>query len=224
MLQRESLVIAYRHLCPRAARKFARPGLERCDLEQVAAIGLLKAADRYDPALGTPFEAYAWVLVLGEISHFVRDHERLVRLPRGLRRQQKRLEAERERLRAELGRAPRDTELAQSLNLPLATLSRVRRAGEAAKPLRLDDANDAAARRIAARIAVRNGTDDRLLIDTALAALPDLERRVIVGVYLLGLRQLEVARRLKMSAKAISRLHGVALARMQGLCADALAS
>ena len=64
----------------------------------------------------------------------------------------------------------------------------------------------------------------RILIEAALALLPDLERRVIVGIYLVGLRQLEVARRLDLSAKQISRLHGVALSRMQRLCADALAS
>ncbi len=80
----ESLVAGFRHLCRRGARKFWRSGLERCDLEQVAAIGLIKAAQRYDSAVGTPFEAYAWLFVVGELMHYVRDFERTIRLPRRL--------------------------------------------------------------------------------------------------------------------------------------------
>ena len=55
-----------------------RRGLDRADLEQVAAIGLIKAVDRYDCAQAAPFEAYAWLLVLGELMHYVRDSERFV--------------------------------------------------------------------------------------------------------------------------------------------------
>ncbi len=69
----ESLVTAFRHLCRRGARKFWRVGLEHCDLEQVAAIGLIKAARRYDPRQGTPFEAYAWLFVVGELMIDVDD-------------------------------------------------------------------------------------------------------------------------------------------------------
>jgi len=40
---RNSLVAQYAYLCKRGARKFCRPGLDRAHLEQVAAIGLIKA-------------------------------------------------------------------------------------------------------------------------------------------------------------------------------------
>lgn len=82
---RDEIVGRYRYLCVRAARRFTRPGLDRADLEQVAAIGLIKAADRFDPSSETPFEAYAWLLMIGELMHYVRDSERLVRAPRRLR-------------------------------------------------------------------------------------------------------------------------------------------
>ncbi len=223
-MQRDALVTAYRHLCVRAARKFVRPGLERCDLEQVAAIGLLKAADRFDAALKTPFEGYAWVLIMGELMHFVRDNERLVRIPRELQRRQHQLDEAFEALAAELGRAPRDTELASKLELPVAALRQLRRAQQVARTVRLDDLTDGAARRAAAEPATRSDADDRLLVEAALALLPELERRVIVGIYLLGLRQLEIARRLNMSAKQISRLHGIALSRMQYFCVGTRAS
>ena len=82
---RERLVAEYRYLCRRAARRFMRRGLDRADLEQVGAIGLLKAVDRYDPAHRAPFEAYAWLLIAGELMHYVRDCERVLRAPRGVR-------------------------------------------------------------------------------------------------------------------------------------------
>jgi RNA polymerase sigma-B factor len=223
-MQRDALVTAYRHLCRRAARKFVRPGLERCDLEQVAAIGLVKAADRYDPTLRTPFEGYAWVLILGELMHFVRDHERIVRLPRDIQRRGQQLDAAYDELTAELGRVPHDGELARRLDVPPASVRLLRQAQHAARLIRLDDRTDAAARNAAAEPVERWNADDRLLVEAALAVLPDLERRIIVGIYLLGLRQLEVAQRLDMSAKQVSRLHGIALSRMQRVCIGALAS
>ena len=57
-MNRNALVDAHWYLCRRGARKFYRGSVDRCDLEQVAAIGLIKACDRYDPSVATPFEAH----------------------------------------------------------------------------------------------------------------------------------------------------------------------
>lgn len=56
--------------------------------------------------------------------------------------------------------------------------------------------------------------EDHFLVRRAFGSLNDVERRVIAGRYVLGLTQLEIARRLGMSAKRISRLHRAALGRM----------
>ena len=80
--ERERLVAQYWYLCRRAARRFMRRGLDRADLEQTGAIGLIKAVDRFDPEQRAPFEAYAWLLVVGELMHYVRDSERVLRAPR----------------------------------------------------------------------------------------------------------------------------------------------
>ncbi len=76
LIPRERLVAKYWYLCRRAARRFRRCGLERGDLEQVGAIGLIKAADRYRSPNGPPFEAFASLLVRGELMHYVRDRGR----------------------------------------------------------------------------------------------------------------------------------------------------
>lgn len=71
------------------ARKFARRfvgGLTpREDLEQVAMVGLVRAARDFDPERGVPFQAFAAQRICGELAHEIRDHEQLIRIPRNLR-------------------------------------------------------------------------------------------------------------------------------------------
>ena len=76
LMPRERLVAKYWYLCRRAARRFSRCGFERADLEQVGAIGLMKAVDRYRSPHGAPFEAFASLLVRGELLHYVRRGNR----------------------------------------------------------------------------------------------------------------------------------------------------
>src|SRR5215469_9732086 len=76
LIPRERLVAKYWYLCRRAARRFRRCGLERGDLEQAGAIGLIKAVERYRSPCGAPFEAFASLLVRGELMQYVRDRRR----------------------------------------------------------------------------------------------------------------------------------------------------
>lgn len=64
------------------AQRFASRGEQLDDLAQVGAVGLIKAVDRYDPARGSSFTAYAVPTVLGEIRRHLRDSARPVRVPR----------------------------------------------------------------------------------------------------------------------------------------------
>jgi RNA polymerase sigma-B factor len=66
------------------ARRYAGGGEPLEDLAQVGAIGLIKAADRFDEARGVAFAAYAAPLVAGEIRHHLRDRCAPVRVPRRL--------------------------------------------------------------------------------------------------------------------------------------------
>ena len=204
------LVVHFGYLCRRAARKFRRAGLERCDLEQVAAIGLIKASRRYDPAMLTPFEAYAWMMIVGELMHFVRDHERPIRVPRKLRTLERRYLTAHDALVHRLGREPNDDELARELGVSRETVVDMREARETATLAPLADAE-----MLAARDTTGIGFEDRLLVDTSFKALGTTEQRIIVGVYVLGLSQHEISRRLGISPKRVSRAHHAALGRMQ---------
>ncbi|HYW53813.1 MAG TPA: sigma factor, partial [Dongiaceae bacterium] len=65
--RRNAVVDAHRHLCVRGARKFKRAHNDRADLEQIAAVGLIKAASNYRAEMQTPFQAYAWIMIVGEL-------------------------------------------------------------------------------------------------------------------------------------------------------------
>ena len=52
------------------------------DLESVAFFALCVAATRYDPSLGWKFSTFAWNTARGYIQHALRDHSRMVRIPR----------------------------------------------------------------------------------------------------------------------------------------------
>ncbi|MBW4677148.1 MAG: sigma-70 family RNA polymerase sigma factor [Desmonostoc geniculatum HA4340-LM1] len=52
------------------------------DLYQLGFIGLLKAADRFEPATGNAFSSFAMPYIQGEIQHFLRDQWQSVKLPR----------------------------------------------------------------------------------------------------------------------------------------------
>ncbi len=210
---RDARIESHRYLCRRTALRFLRRGLELRDLEQVAAIGLIKAAERYDPRSEAPFEAYARVMILGELMHHVRDFEHAVRVPRSLRTLERRFSLASERLAVALGREPSEVEIAAELGVTPRNLREVERARNAmlaggCEALSVARAPEAL-------------PDDKILIDRALEELPPLERHIVLGVYALGLTQAEIARRLRLGTRQVHRLHRAALVRMQTALAPA---
>ena len=79
---RDSLIETHLPLVRALARRFAWRGEPLDDLIQVGCIGLIHAADRYDPSRG-PFEAYAVPTINGEIRRHLRDRSSLMRVPAG---------------------------------------------------------------------------------------------------------------------------------------------
>ncbi|GGV27088.1 RNA polymerase sigma factor [Streptomyces longisporoflavus] len=78
---REELVEAWLPMAHRLAGRFRNKGENLEDLKQVAALGLVKAVERYDPDRGA-FEAYAVPTITGELRRHFRDHSWDVRVPR----------------------------------------------------------------------------------------------------------------------------------------------
>ncbi|MEY7980124.1 sigma-70 family RNA polymerase sigma factor, partial [Streptomyces pilosus] len=81
---RDHLIRLLLPMARRITRRFRHHGEEFDDLAQVAAVGLIKAVDGYDPARGHAFLAYALPKVTGELRRHLRDRTAVVRLPRPL--------------------------------------------------------------------------------------------------------------------------------------------
>ena len=116
---RERLLRAHLPLANAIARRFDRGDrvpLE--DLQQIAALGLIKALDRFDPGNGAAFSSFAVPTIQGEIRRYFRDFTWTVRPPRGLQERVIRIERERDQLTRDLGRSPTAAELAQRLSTP----------------------------------------------------------------------------------------------------------
>jgi RNA polymerase sigma-B factor len=79
---REQIVEAWLPMADRLAGRFRSRGESFEDLRQVAALGLVKAVDRYDPARGNAFESYAVPTITGEIKRHFRDHMWTLHVPR----------------------------------------------------------------------------------------------------------------------------------------------
>jgi RNA polymerase sigma-B factor len=209
---RDTLFDQFGALCTRACRRFMRPGLDKADLYQIAAIGLIKACDRYDPGSATPFEAFAWLFVIGELMHFVRDHERLVRAPRQLRRMEKRVQRAQETLTSSLHREPSVAEIAAHRHVEQQTIAdayacRERAIAESLDALSPHELNPAGYS--------LDEPETALVIKDALALLSGTERTIVLALYAGGYSQLELAERLGYSRRHISRLHRRALRKMR---------
>ncbi|NUV72396.1 SigB/SigF/SigG family RNA polymerase sigma factor [Streptomyces sp. CAI-121] len=79
---RSELVCAWLPMAHRIASRFRDRGEAMDDLRQVAAMGLVKAVDRYDPQRSDAFETYAVPTVTGELKRHFRDCTWDVHVPR----------------------------------------------------------------------------------------------------------------------------------------------
>lgn len=203
---RNELVSAYQYLSLRGARKFFRGTMDRADLIQVAMIGLIKAADRYRAGFGTPFEAYAWLMVVGELMHYVRDYEELIRIPRWMRSLDKRYREARSSLWECNAREPTVKELAAELGTSIELVDELRAARSAGARQSLEESLGRAGSGVvlAERSAV--SIEDRLALQLALAALLARERAVVTGIFVHGLTQRELGERLGISQRHVSRI------------------
>jgi RNA polymerase sigma-B factor len=112
---RDELVARYMPLARKLASSF-RNSEDADDLEQVAAIGLLKAVDRFEIDRGLAFSTYAMPTILGELKRHFRDQSWGVRVPRSVKELAVRVEHVSTELVSELGRSPTVPELAAAAN------------------------------------------------------------------------------------------------------------
>jgi RNA polymerase sigma-B factor len=211
-INRDAVIAAHMYLCKRGARKFRRPESDAADLEQVAAIGLLKATDSFVAERTTPFEAYAWIVMVGELMHYVRDFEGAVRLPRRLRSLDRRYVSTWEVLAARQHAEPTPRELAQALDVTLDVVEQL----QALRRSQVAESRLHGSSRFDAMAAPSYGIslEERLTLIAAVDELNERERVIVLGTFGAGLSQAEVASRLGLSQSQVSKLLARALSKL----------
>jgi RNA polymerase sigma-B factor len=189
------------------------------DLRQTARAGLIAAIDRYDPNYGNPFVPYAVACVVGELKRYLRDTSWRLHVPRPQKERALRLCKAGDELQQQLGRSLTTSELAEQLEVGEAEVLEGLAAMSSRREVSLDqpvgeDAGACLGDLVAAPEA-REEPEDLLALSGLLAALPRLEREVIVLRFFQDLDQYEIAARVGFSQMHVSRLQRRALARMR---------
>jgi len=104
-------------LADRLARRFHGMGESPADLSQVAALGLMKAIDGFDPDYGTDFGGYATPTIVGELKRYFRDKGWGVHVPRRLQELRIEINRVRDTLGQRLGGSPTPRDVAEHLGV-----------------------------------------------------------------------------------------------------------
>ncbi len=207
-----------------ALKRFSYSSETYEDLFQVARLGLIKAAQRYDPERGSSFATYAMAIVDGEIRHYLRDNL-LIRQPRWARTLYRRIqEAQTEFYRVN-GRSPTMSELSEAVNLQEEGVLEVIRVYGALNLHSLDepfldgtiDPPDRSLMRSAKQEAFSLPIEDRIVLYDALAALSDIHKRIIYLLFFRDFTQQEVADEIGMTQRTVSREQSKALVRLKAV-------
>ncbi|HHY33622.1 MAG TPA: SigB/SigF/SigG family RNA polymerase sigma factor [Firmicutes bacterium] len=214
---REELVSRNLRLVMSIVSRFSQRSSDPEDLFQVGCLGLLHAADRFDPSLGVRFSTYAVPVIMGEIRRHLRDTG-AVRVGRSLRERAARVEAARERLRASFGREPTVEEVATETGLSREEVAETR---EAFQPvLSLSEAvSEESPGPLEEQIATGESFADEkvesIALEQAMTRLNPSERAVLKLRFFDEMKQVEVARALGISQPQVSKIEQRALRRLR---------
>src|SRR2546429_8846899 len=181
---RESLFERPLPLVRSLARRYAGRGEALDDIEQVGAIGLIKAIDRYELSREVALTTYATPNVVGEIKRHFRDKGWAIRVPRALQELNGKMGPTIERLTSKLGRSPSIAEIAGEFKTTTEQAVEAMEAGSAYAPLSLSagpagHGDPDPMETIGTDDAGFERTDNRASLEPALESLPEREREIL---------------------------------------------
>lgn len=186
-----------RSLVPR----FLGRGIEYDDLFQAGCVGLMKAAEHFDPDRGFKFSTYAVPVILGEMRRLFRDGG-AVKVSRSLKELSMKAVRLSEKIEMETGEAPSISELAAQLDV---TPERCAEALNAAvQPLSLTNDEDSGETDVPVD-SPEEKIADRLALQQVIKTLPDADQRLLEYRYFGNQTQVETAKRLGISQVQVSR-------------------
>jgi len=184
---RKRIILANLRLVVHVARSYRNRGLPFLDLIEEGNLGLIQAADRFEPARGLRFSTYAALWIRQSILRGLAEQSRAVRIPVQMFRQVNRFVAVRRTLAARLGREPSPAEIAAALDISVARVERLRALQEGVQSLDTHEGVDAFEELTAEEIGLAPNSVERMVelqlehekIDRLLRSLGQREEQVI---------------------------------------------
>lgn len=217
----ESHVDLVEHVVLRLAASFPRH-VDRSELISAGMVGLVEAAERFDPGRGIPFSGFAATRIRGAVLDCVRTADWA---PRSVRSTARRAEVAEQQLASSLGRTPRTAEVAEAAGLSTDELDRLRGQVDRGVLMTLDQAYaEDTTIPLVATIIDPDSPEPYLVIESrerlaylrdAVAALPERHQRVIEGYFLDGRTSQELAEELDITQSRVSQLRADALEMMR---------
>ncbi|MGH2734457.1 MAG: sigma-70 family RNA polymerase sigma factor [Actinomycetota bacterium] len=206
------------HVVNQVSARYPRH-VDRQELYNAGAMGLVEAARRYNPDTGVPFPRYAQTRIRGAIIDSTRSRDWAAR---ALRRNLREMKETQEQFEDDKGRTPTNEELAERLGVTAAELESRQTAAVSSSLLHLDHAypdqdslGDLLPETDSSTLP-EEALGQRELIGTlrtAIQYLPEVQRDVVTRYYLQGTMLQEIAEDM-----------GVTEARVSQICAEAINS
>ncbi len=217
------LVEGYLPLCRAIARKFRGQGVETEDLEQVAAMALMKAIERFEPERGFKFTTFAMPTIAGEVRNHIRDKGGAIRVNRDTRSRLYQLRKVTDTLTQRLQREPSLKEIAQEMNVSPDELLALLDARDASDVMSMDAAmsSDEDAQRLEERLGVNESgyeqVEQQEWMRWVLQQVTPAERLLLEKRFIERLGQRETAKAMGVSQMQVSRMERRVLARLREL-------
>jgi RNA polymerase sigma factor for flagellar operon FliA len=195
--------------------------VEADDLIQAGLMGLLDAAKNFDDTQGAQFETYAIQRIRGSILDELRQADWL---PRNVRKNLRKIEQTVARLEQELGRAPREAELANKLEVPIEDYQQMLLDARGYQLLHFEDFQDGDdgdffdsfvtdGQRGPLEVLEDQGFRRHLI--QAISALPEREKLVMGLYYEQEMNLKEIGEVLGVTESRVCQLHSQAVARLR---------
>ena len=219
----EQLVEGYLPLSRAIARKFTGRGVETDDLEQVAAIALMKAIERFEPDRGLKFTTYATPTIAGEVRNYLRDKAPMMRISRDARTRLYQMQRIRDSLTQQLMREPTMKELAAAMDIAPDELLALLDMREASDVASLSDATSAdedaqlLEEKLGSLVRGYEEVEQAEWMKWILKQITPAEQQLLRLRFIEKLGQRDTAKQMNVSQMQISRMERRMLARLREL-------